>query len=108
MKFMLEQALTNADGSGTNTVTSGIYDIRFSYGYSVQFVFSGGTPTGTAKVQGSINQTSWTDITSVAVTATGVTADNKDAIYYPYLRVTYTGTAGTGVVVNAYLCTKGA
>lgn len=104
----MEEKLINAgNGSGTNTVTSDVVDFKNSYGYCVQFVFSGGTPTGTAKVQGSINQTNWTDITSSAVSAVGVIADNKDAQYWPYLRATYIGSTGTGVVVNCWINTKG-
>lgn len=107
MKNMIDEAIVNGDGSGTATLTSDVFDLRFSYGYAVQFVFSGGAPTGSAKVQGSVNGTNWIDITSIAVTAMGTVGDNKDAIFYPYLRVQYVATAGTGVVVNALLSTKG-
>ena len=107
-RFMTEKAIDAGDGSGTNVLTSEVFDLRNSYGYCVQAVFSGGTPTGTLKVQGSINESTWVDITSVAVSATGTVGDNKDAIYWPYIRVQYTGTAGTAVVVNAWLNTKGA
>lgn len=107
-RFMNEQAIENGDGSGTNTVTSDVFDLRNSYGYCVQFLTAGTSPVGTAKVQGSINQTQWTDITSIAVSATGSVFDNKDAIYWPFIRVQYVGTSGTSVVINAWLNTKGA
>lgn len=103
---MTDQFITN--GTGTGNLASEVIDFSFSYGYCVQFNIAGTTPNGTAKVQGSIDGVTWVDISSLAVTAAGSVFDNKDAIYYPKLRLTWTFTSGTGIVVNAFLSSKGA
>ena len=106
-RFMKEQVIVAGDGSGTNTVTSSVLEFQNSYGYAVQFNIAGTSPVGSARVQGSIDQVNWVDISTIAVSAVGTVSDNKDAIYWPFLRVRYIGTSGTSVVVNAFINTKG-
>lgn len=102
---MDEQVLVNK--VGTADAASDIIDFRNSYGFSVQWNIAGTSPTGSAIVQGSNDGESWTAVSTVAVSASGSSFDNKDAIYYKYLRAFWDFTSGTDVVINAFLLTKG-
>lgn len=95
-------------GTGTADIISEEIDFRFNYGYAVQFTVAGTTPVGSAQVQGSIDGVTWNAISTIAVSAAGSVFDQKDAVYYPRLRLFWDFTSGTGIVVNAWLSTKGA
>jgi len=105
-RFMKELIISTPVTSGASTASK-VIDFELSYGYCVQVVTTGTTPSGTLKVQGSIDEVTWTDISSLTISAAGSLFDNKDAIYWPKLRVLYTQASGTNVECKAYLGTKG-
>jgi hypothetical protein len=105
-RYMKELIISTEATSGASSASE-VIDFELSYGYAVQAVIAGTTPAGTVKIQGSIDEITWTDITSLTVSAAGNLYDNKDAIYWPKLKVLYTQASGTGVTAKIYLATKG-
>ena len=82
-----------------------------------QIVVSG-APVGTFKVQfscddsaipGGTTVTNWTDLpsASVAVSGAGVYGLNLVDLGYPWMRITWTKTSGTGLITSARLNVKG-
>ena len=84
---------------------SEIFDIRYNYGYAVQATFTG-SPSGTVLVEGSIDKVNWSTISTLTISGLTVQADNKDGIYWPYIRVSK-ASGGTGTV-SVKLSVKGA
>lgn len=85
-------------GSMTGNLTSAVSTVTGFDGVCYQASWSG-TPTGTFKVQGSIDQTNWTDlVTNAAAVGAAGTWVADLATNLPYLRVTYTATSGTGTL----------
>lgn len=83
------------------TITSRAIDIRRGKGWAVQFVWLG-TPTGTCKVQSSVDGSTWEDVSGASI-ATGGAPGNQSfntaaAVNYPYIRLVYTFTSGTGTL----------
>lgn len=102
-RFMLDKVIDGGDVSGN--LASTVIDFRYAYGYAVQANLTG-SPTGTILVQGSCDQTNWTTISTLTISGTTSQYDNKDAIYWPYIKVTK-ASGGTGTL-TVWLTTKGA
>jgi hypothetical protein len=67
-----------------------------------------GDAVGSIIVQGSSNQSNWTNLNMTAITMAGVTDNGLFDIQVtgvPYLRLAYTSTSGTGTI-NAYVSAK--
>jgi hypothetical protein len=105
-RFMKELILSTPATTGA-LAESKVIDFELSYGYCVQVVTLGTTPSATLKVQGSIDEITWADISSLTINAAGSLFDNKDAIYWPKLRVIYDQASGTDVSCKVLLATKG-
>lgn len=88
--------LVNAVSMATSITSSvqGMQNYHFIY---IQAVFTG-SPVGTFTIQSSNDQTNWDTISgsSVAISAAGSQSWNICNIGYPYLRVVYTRTSGSG------------
>jgi hypothetical protein len=112
------QTITAGDMSQA-TITSKITDITFLDNMALQMDWTG-TPVGTFTIYGSLNYAqdlfgnvtnpgNWVPITfSTAPVATGSAGDiliNLNQLSFPYLKVIYTKTSGTGVL-NAYISGK--
>lgn len=120
MRFDQTQIITSGDMSGS--LTSIGIDINQMFGYTVQAVWTGSSPTGTFKLQISndmvndymgssnpaANVTNWTDYSgsSQAITASGDFAWIVSDSNYKWVRLVYTRTSGTGTL-NAILTAKG-
>lgn len=94
MKSVTDTIL-NAVNVATNQVSSAI-DLRFNYGYAIQCSFTG-APSGSVLVEGSNDKTNWSQITSLTVSGVNILSDNKDAVYWPYIRVSK-ASGGTGTM----------
>jgi hypothetical protein len=105
-RFMKDLIISTEPTTGALTQSQGI-DFEYSYGYCVQVVIAGTTPSATLKVQGSIDEVTWVDISSLTIAAAGSFFDNKDAIYWPKLRVIYDQASGTNIVAKVYINSKG-
>lgn len=92
-------------GNVTGTLTSPVVDLRFNYGYAVQASFTG-TPSGAVVVEGSNDQLVWTQVSSDTISGTTSIGREKDACYYPFIRVSK-AAGGTGTM-TVTICIKGA
>lgn len=96
MKQKTDTILSAADVSVG--ATSEVVDLRYSYGFAAVTTFTG-APTGNVVIEGSIDQTTWVQINSQAISGTTPVFLNQDAIYYPYVRVFKAG-GGTGTMTT--------
>lgn len=85
--------------------TSETIDMKFNYGFAVQCSFTG-APSGSVLVEGSNDEVSWSTIDTLTISGTDVLASNKDAIYWPSIRVKK-AAGGTGTM-TATITIKGA
>ena len=103
--------------SMTGTVTSSAYDIRNQDNVSIQLNFSG-TPTGVFNIQGSVdyqqlvyppNPGNWISLVLSPMPIASGSAGNilldLNQLSFPYIRVQYVPTSGTGTL-DAYVSTK--
>lgn len=102
-RFQTDTIIDAADVSVD--ATSPVIDFRYLYGFAVSATFTG-APTGTVIIQGSNDQTNWTPIATLTISGTTAQYDNKDAIYWPYIRA-FKAAGGTGTV-KVMITTKGA
>jgi len=94
MKSVTDTILSAVDVSVNQT--SEALDLRFNYGYAVQCSFTG-SPSGSVLIEGSNDKTNWSQITSLTVSGLNILSDNKDAVYWPYIRVSK-AAGGTGTM----------
>lgn len=94
MKSVTDTILRAVDVSANQA--SEALDLRFNYGYAVQCTFTG-APSGSVLIEGSNDKTNWSQITSLTVSGLNVLSDNKDAVYWPYIRVSK-AAGGTGTM----------
>lgn len=91
-------------GSMAGNLTSEIINLEHISAVAISAVYTG-SPVGTVKVQRSNDQVTWDDVpsSSTAVSAAGTTSWDIWVVPYPYARVVYTRTSGTGsLTVKAY------
>ncbi len=81
-------------------ITSTAVDVKESRSYAVQAVWSAGTsPVGVLYLQGSLDNVTYTDITSSAVSGnTGSILINVELPAYQYIKVFYDRTSGTATM----------
>jgi hypothetical protein len=106
-KLILDaQAIT-----GTSTYTSAALDLSHCLGFTVLLVVAS-TATGTAKLQGSMDGTTWFDLpnsgatANIAVSGAGNYLWNVADAFYPYVRVSYTNSTNSGTL-SARINAKG-
>lgn len=89
------------------TLTSDVGELEQGFGYSVQAVYTG-APVGTLKLQASLDQVTWIDVadSSQSIAAAGSFLWNVSDVQYPWTRLIYTKTSGTGTL-NAQLFYRG-
>lgn len=98
-------ALSSASMASNQTSIS--YDASTSFHYAVQSVWTGASPVGTIEVQASLDGLNWGNIYTVAVASnSGSDIHDLGSLAFPYLRVAYAFTSGTGLL-NVKLCAKG-
>lgn len=111
MRVVNEALLSAADASVSQTSAPAIVD--HAWGYAIQAVITG-TAAGTLKLQGSCDAgpnanfqaandpyvVNWTDIanSSQPVTGAGTVAYDVVKSAYPWVRVVYTASSGTGTI----------
>lgn len=98
------------DGSMGADVTSSTQEIMGARSISVQCVWSAGsTPVGFTILQGSLDNINFTDLDSSSLGVSGNTGSNfynVDLPAYPYIRVFYDRTSGSGTL-NVKISAKG-
>lgn len=106
MRYVADKVI--AAGDMTTTLTTETIDIRHQYGFSVLAAWTGSSPAGTIKVQASPDGVLWIDtgITASVSGSTGSYFVNKEWQFYPYVRVIYTPTSGTGSI-DVFFAGKG-
>jgi len=103
--------------SAASSFNSQAFSLQHLYGFAVQAAITGAAPTGTLKLQAScdVSQKSdlsdvvnWTDVPTQtqAISATGTYLFNVDAVHYPYMRLVWVFTSGTGNI-SARINAKG-
>lgn len=97
-----------ANGSMTSTITGSIYDMEQSYGYAAAFQWTG-TPTGTVKIQQSLDQILWFDVAASSQATGGLSG----TFYYEnptsmalFVRPVFVFSSGTGTL-NVTMAKKG-
>ena len=88
-------------------VTGDTVDISNMDGFAVEYaVTSGSSPSGSLKVQASIDGTIWTDLGgsySVTISANTTGLLNYSGAKFPKMRVIYARTSGSGTLdINLY------
>lgn len=102
---LLNSTLVSAVSMGAN-ITSSSLDLNEANTYCAQLIYTG-TPTGTLKLQGSNDNSNWTDISGKSVALAGSAGSSflsDTGFGYGFLRIVYTFTSGTGsltATVNA-------
>lgn len=91
-------AVITSGGSISANFTSDSWSTEDADKYVLQLVFSGSSPTGTFALQGSVDGTTWTTVTTQAVSADGSILWESGLCAIPIIRVIYTRTSGTGTV----------
>jgi len=94
----------------TNETTNGeAIDISHIYGYSVYASWSGSTISGSIKLQASLDNASWIDITSSSQTINSADSYlwNVTDAFYKYFRVVATSDDANAITVNAQFYAKG-
>lgn len=101
IKSQIVNLVSSADVS--SNITSDLIDLRFNYGFAVQCSFTG-SPSGSVIIEGSNDQSKWSQIDSLTISGLNVLSSNKDAIYWPYIRVRKdaggTGTMTTTITIK--------
>jgi len=115
------QNIVSQSMTGTATITSAVTDIRFKDSVSIQLQWTG-TPVGTFYIEGSVdhfpvamqsngipNAGTWIPIAlSIPLTATGSESQallDLNQLSFPYIRVRYVNTSGTGTL-NGFIFGK--
>jgi hypothetical protein len=104
--FMFNDLIISDQSMGGD-VTSTVVDISEAGTIAVQAVWSAGsTPIGSAILQASLDDVTYTDVSSSAVTGnSGSILFNLDEPGYRYLRLFYDRTSGSGTL-NARMTAK--
>lgn len=107
MKYQTKTIIAAGDVSGA--LASEIIDLRYNYGCAVQVTLTG-APSGDVILQGSNGDpatasSTWSTIDSATISGTTSIAFNKDALYWPYVRV-IKASGGTGTL-TATITIKG-
>ena len=102
------QIISNGDMSGN--ITGSSYDMSQSFGYKVYFTWTG-SPTGTVKMQGSLDGSIWYDIPDSG--ASGITGGTSGSLQFKdatcmdiFVRPVFTFSSGTGTL-NVQIAKKG-
>lgn len=116
--FLPPNLIVNGGDMSQATITSDVTDIRYLDNISIQCIFTG-TPTGSFALEGSLNYYkingavqntgTWTPITLSSTPAASGSAGNilldLNQLSFPYIRIVYTKTSGTGTL-NVYISGK--
>jgi hypothetical protein len=94
MSKFITKTIVDAQSMASD-ITSSVINLQYNYGFALQCSFSTAGGTGSVIVQGSNDQTNWSQIDSLALSGNTVLSSNKDAIYWPYIRV-FKASGGTG------------
>lgn len=102
------QIITSGSMTGTSTLTSSEIDIQYLSRASIQLVWTG-TPTGTFAIQGTVDGSTWSPITTnpASIAASGSAGNHlvEGEIHSKKMRVQYTNSSGTGTL-NAWITAK--
>lgn len=98
----------------SNITTVGL-DLQQMYGYSIQAIWTGAALVGTVKLQASLDYNpatgfsgTWSDIggSTEVVNGPGSFVWNVSNVFYPYVRLVFTYTSGSGAI-TVYQFAKG-
>lgn len=87
--------IINAE-SVAGALASGAIDISHNYGVAIVASFTG-APSGSVVVQGSIDGSTWVEISTDAISGTTAIGKNLDALYWAFIRVSK-AAGGTGTM----------
>ncbi len=121
MRLANDLIISAGSMTSTDVINSDPFWVGHAMGYAIQAVWTG-TPTGTIKIQVSIDPqeptvgnsgeptvTNWEDLASSSYSITGSAGTymwNVTSAYYRWVRVVYTNASGTGTL-NVRFNTKG-
>jgi hypothetical protein len=103
MRIATKEVLSSQATTGTTAYTSSALKIEGCLGYC-GVITTTGTLTGTAKIQGSIDGTTFVDLANsgstanVAISGAASYVFNVADAFYNYVRVVYTNATNTGVI----------
>lgn len=92
-------------GDVSEEIFSAVVNLQNNYGFAVQVSFDG-SPSGVVVIQGSNDQENWSVIDTLSIFGNSLLSSNKDAIYWPFIRV-YKDDGGTGTM-TVTITVKGA
>lgn len=103
MRIVTKEVMSAQAATGTNAYTSGALKIEGCSGYA-GVITTTGTLTGTAKLQSSLDGTTYVDLpnsgstANIAVSGAASYQFNVADAFYNYVRVVYTNATNTGTV----------
>jgi len=99
-----------SDTVTNETKVSNACDISSAFGFSVQVAYTGATLAGTVKLEASLDEVNWEEIsgTSTAVVASGSTIlFNQVDTMFPFTRLSIESTNANTITATAKIFTKG-
>lgn len=98
MQLVTDKKTIDAGDMSAN-ITGTTIDISMIEHVAHQIIWSGTSPVGTITIQGSLDSSNFSTISTTAVAAnTGSVLTNIPSVGYPYIRATYTATSGVGTL----------
>lgn len=98
-----------SNSGATATQVSESISIKHIYGFSVWATWSGTTISGSIKLEASLDEENWEDITDSEVTISSATTNlwNVSNAMYPYFRVSVTADDTNTITTTAKFYGKG-
>lgn len=96
-KNFLPPYLTVSNASMAAEIISPVTAMTELDNISMQAVFSG-SPTGTMTTEGSLDKITWNAFTTLAITGAGSELFDLNQLSFPYVRLHYVPTSGTGTL----------
>jgi len=82
-------------GSMAANLSSSVVSLSEVSGYCIHAVYTG-APVGTLFIEGSCDGSNFSTIASNAISGASQYFSNQSGVFYPYVRVRYAFTSGTG------------
>jgi len=89
-------------GDMSADITSEVVDVRQVYSLVISSVYAGSSPTGDIIVQASVDGTTYHNIDTNSISATGQDFVQLDVVPWQYIRVFWDFSSGTGSLTTKF------